>query len=558
MSALGPAGSLAVSAAPDYAMPADILADERAEFVYVAEIYPYNLAAGAGEEAIAAFPIAGDPIADDAGSVGLFFATQEWATAPTDYPANQPFDGRLREPLSFVRSLLGSSRFGSLARGRGSLSIDNADGAYDAYVTGYALAGRRVVVRVGRVTDAYADFVTLFDGTARDWRFNIAGIEIELRDAGFKLDVPAQPNSYAGTGGIEGGDDLAGKRRPLALGFVEHAELTLVDPANLIYQVHDGAIATDLAILDQGVALTYGTNDQASYAALEAYSVAAGEFELWPAGGFVKLGSLPAGVVTFQSAEGDGLALTGAIVRDLIAATTLLDPQELVASSFAALDAAQAADVGIFIAPSDNADAGEIIEDLLAGIGAFGAFDRHGRFFVDRIVEPAGSPVDVFDGTDIVELDRDPLPAGLAPPPWRTRVAYKRNYQVLDGELAAAVAAADRAYFAEHYLLGIGSDPAVLTAFPLAQDSEPVEAFFAAAADAEAEAARLQVLYGTLRSLWRLTLPRRALLLELGDLISIKHPRFGLSAGRSVLVLEVAPEINAGGRADLVEVVAYG
>lgn len=558
MSAFGPAGSLAISAAPAYATPAEILADETAEFIYVAEVYPYSLAAGNGEEAIGAFPIAGLPIADASGTEPLFFATQQWATGPLDYPANQPFDGRLREPLSFVRSLLGGTRFDSLARGRGSLAIDNADGAYDAFVTGYALAGRRVAVKVGRVTDAYADFVTIFDGTARDWRFGVADIEIELRDSGFKLDVPAQPNSYAGSGGIEGGADLAGKRRPLALGYVEHAGVTLVDPANLIYQLHDGAIATGFQVLDQGVALAYGGNDQASYAALEAYSVAAGEFEIWPAGGFVKLGSLPAGVVTVRSAQGGGLAQTGEIVRSLIAATTLLDPQELVAARFAALDAEQDADVGIFVPTDDGGDASEIAADLLAGIGAFGAFDRHGRFYVDRIVEPIGTPVDAFDGSDIVELDRAPLPAALAPPPWRTRVAYKRNYQVLDGELASGVAAADRSYLAERNLLGVGSNPSVLTAFPLAQDAEAVEAYFNAEADAEAEAARLQVLYGTLRSLWRLTLPRRALLLELGDLITIAHPRFGLAEGRDVLVLEVAPEINAGGRVDLVEVVAYG
>lgn len=53
-------------------------------------------------------------------------------------------------------------------------------------------------------------------------------------------------------------------------------------------------------------------------------------------------------------------------------------------------------------------------------------------------------------------------------------------------------------------------------------------------------------------------LPRRALLRELGDVIEVTHSRFGLSAGRSMLVLETTPLINVGDAVDLCEVVAYG
>jgi hypothetical protein len=50
-------------------------------------------------------------------------------------------------------------------------------------------------------------------------------------------------NTYAGTGGLEGGTDLKGKPKPRA-GATLNVSAPLVDSANLIYQVHDGRSAT--------------------------------------------------------------------------------------------------------------------------------------------------------------------------------------------------------------------------------------------------------------------------------------------------------------------------
>lgn len=555
--ALGLTGSFPDADAPPYVRPEVLLADEDAEFVYVAELYPYDLGS-TGEEVIGSFPIGSEPLAGAGGVTPFYFATQEWATAPTDAPANQAFDGRLRNPLGFSRSLIGGERFESLVTGDGSLTIDNTDGAYDGLPNDYAIDGRRVVVKVGRTTDAYSDFVTLFEGTARDWHGDVDQIEVLTRDNGYKLEVPAQPNIYGGTGGAEGGDDLAGKRKPILLGPVQHGGPVLVDPALLIYQLADGAIANDVEILDRGVALTPGGNDQASYAALAAYSVAAGEYEFYPAGGYVKLGSLPDGIVSFRGATGGGLAQTGEIIRSLLASTVLLDPQEVAGASFTALDALQPADVGLFVGPDDGSSVADAARHLLAGIGAFGAFDRYGRLYVARIDAPGGDPVDSFDAGDIVALSREPLGSGLSPPPWRIRTAYQRNFMELTGELAGSVSAADRATFAEPYLLAQSADPTIITAHALAQDANPVESYFDAQADAEAEAARLLFLFATGRALWRMQLPRRALLLELGDVITVTFPRFGLAGGMQMTVMETAPAINTGDAADLVEVVAYG
>lgn len=429
MSGFGCCGGLAWGEGAEYHYPLDVLGDDRAGVGYIvtAELYPINLGAD-GVEAGGSFPIGDLPLPGDAGIEPLYFATEEWATSPHDVPWNQPFDGRLRDPLRFQRSLLSGERFGGVVQGGGALTIDNLDGDYDSFLTGYGLDGRRVVVKIGRRTDPYSSFVPIFEGTARDWRGSLSQIEVILRDNGFKLDGAAQPNIYAGTGAEEGGDELAGKRRPLVLGKVQHGPVTSVDPALLIYQVHDGAIDPSIEILDRGVPLTPNGANQASYAGLVAVSLAPGEFELWPAGGFVKLGALPDGQVTFRAGKGGPATQTAAIVRNLLGPTSILDPQEIDETSFEALDDLQPADVGIYLSPESSPTTADAAADLLLGIGAFGAFDRLGRFYVGRLDEPTGMVADAFDRTDIIAIEREPLPGPLSPPPWRIRSAYARNF----------------------------------------------------------------------------------------------------------------------------------
>lgn len=556
MPAFGARCTLPAAAAYDYARPIDVLSDESAEFVYVLELYPFELGA-AGELVVGDYPIGGLPFPEESAATALYFATKPWATGPLDAPHNQAFDFRLKGPLAISQTLITGQRFDSLVGADGSITLSNDDGNYDSLLSGYAIDGRRVVVKVGRVSDRYADFVTLFDGTARDWQGTSSAIEILVRDNSYLLETPAQPNIYAGTGDDEGGDELAGKRRPITLGLVEHMPATLVDPALLIYQLNDGAIANDPVVLDKGLALTAGGNDQASYSALAAYTVAAGEFELWPAGGFFKLGSLPDGIVTASGVHGAGIATTSELVNQLLEATPLR-AQKIDQDSLTALETLQGASVGIYIGTDDGLSVGDAIGNLLEGIGAFACFDRLGRFYVARIDAPAGDAVDSFNKTDIKSLEREALGAGLSPPPWRIRNAYKRNYEQLTGELAGGVTAADRAYFSQPYLLGSAADPTIITSHALAQDADPIESYFADAGAAAAEAGRLLYLFATNRGLWRMQLPRRAHLLKLGDIVDVSFPRFGLTGGTRMIVLEKAPAINTGDDVDMVEVVAYG
>jgi hypothetical protein len=495
----------------------------------------------------------------------LYVATREFATEPDDVPSSRPFRGVLAEPLrSFRRSILGAT-IGEYATGDGVLVVQNTDAEYDRYIRDYAIDGREIVVKLGRVgIDDYADFFTVFSGTAADWDADEETLTIYLRDNGYRLEVPAQSHVYAGTGDEEGGEDLTGKRIPLAFGAVLNVPPTLVVANQLVHQVHDGEVQDIPAVYDRGVALTQGV-DVPTFDTLIYTTVPAGYYATCLAQGFFKLGSTPSGTITadVEGAVVDGvfLSATGQIVRHLIGtATDLVDPDDVDTASFAALAGSQSTAVGYWLGPDDTLTVRDVVAQLMGGIGGWVGFGRDGTVYAELFTTPIGLPRMSFDRTDMVgdvgqALIRERLPSGTVST-WRQRVAYQRSWTV-QTDLANSVTDARRAFVAEPYRLAQASDADVLGDHPLARDPEPIEAFFSEQADALAEADRLLALYATGRWLYRMQLPRRALLLELGDVIKVTYPRWDLADGHLLRVVEITENI-ASGQLDTVEVVAYG
>lgn len=327
----------------------------------------------------------------------IYAATAEFATKPTDTLVSQSFAGALDQPLNFRRSILGGSGIGVFTVGDGILEINNTDAGYDTFINSYAVDGRSIVVKLGRLIDSYDLFTTIFSGTAADWTIDETAVHIIMRDNSYKLTVPAQPNAYGGTGGSDGGADLTGKRKPRAFGYVLNVEPPLVDPSNLIYQVNDGAINSIDAVYDRGIALSVDS-DFVDYAGLLGATISAGFFSTCLALGFLKLGSSPAGTVT-ADVQGDALggtfvSTTGTIVRRLLGSTVITDPGGLNTASFAALEAAQPAQVGYWLGPEGTHSVADCISDLMAGIGGWGGFRRDGAFEVNIFVKPGTPSVD--------------------------------------------------------------------------------------------------------------------------------------------------------------------
>lgn len=161
-----------------------MLAGPRADLVVTAELKMWEIGGSGPEER-------------------LRVASAAWATRPDDVPSSTPYMPRL-ESHSFKRSINNGDRFGGMATGDGQIVVANTDGALDAYVDGYAFDGREVIVRIGRKTDLQEHHHILFRGVVANVSADDDKVTFALRDKSDRLNVPAQPNVYAGTGGSEG------------------------------------------------------------------------------------------------------------------------------------------------------------------------------------------------------------------------------------------------------------------------------------------------------------------------------------------------------------------
>jgi hypothetical protein len=481
----------------------------------------------------------------------ILAASQPYATSPTDAMPNLLFEGDLSKVLRFDRSIVSGGGFGRMSIGVGELELNNADGSYDDLIDKYSVDGRRVIVKVGAKDGSYDTFRTIYDGTAQGWEVDESVLRISLRDGGYKLEVPASASLYAGTGNLEGPSDLKGKRKPLALGYVDNVSPPLIIPGELVFQVNDGPVQAIPLVYDRGSPLTLSA-DYPTPTALRGATVGGAQFATCLAYGLFRLGAAPVGTIT-ADVQGDktGGVFAGTtveIVRRLLTRSAIVeDPAGLVESSFDVLDEVQPANVGYWLEPDSTETLRSVINALLGGIGAWGDFRRDGLFQVGRLEAPSGEPDATYTASQILALRRGRLPAALSPPPWRFRCVWGRNWTVQTD--VAAIVLPDRAsYLSQPFRTAASADTALgerlKATYLLAQDPEPVQSFFYREVDAQTEADRLLELYSPARALYTIPLKLQPLIHEIGDVVEVQDKRFDLKYGRLMRIVDISEDLN--------------
>ncbi|MGE0446383.1 MAG: hypothetical protein AB7P99_14240 [Vicinamibacterales bacterium] len=467
----------------------------------------------------------------------LRMGSQGYTSQPTDTPASTYWHSHLAQPIDFARRIDHRDGLGGIARIDGETEIINIDGTWDSLLDNYAIDGRRILVRMGRPGDPLTNFGHVLVAFGLDVEGSRDSVRVRIDDGLARLDKPVQVAAYAGTGALEGGADLKGKYRPLAFGQVLNVPAVLVDSVKLIYQVHAGAVDDIPAVYDRGVALVRGT-DYASQSDLTTTAPTAGQYRVWPDGGYYRLGGTPAGTVTADvqgDAAGGYVETTADVVQRILMAQAGFTTADINFAAFAQTNADAPAAVGIWIG-TDAVRTIDIVDALARGIGAFAGFTRYGVFALGVVTAPSGGGAADFTDENIVTIERLLLPAALAPVVWRVSVGYQRNYTV-QADLAASVSVARRAFAAEEYRLATAEDATVKTAHLLARELVRVDGYFATQVDAEDEADRLLALFKERRGLYRLVTKMQALRLELGDVVSIDTSRFGFAGGRLARVV---------------------
>lgn len=500
----------------------------------------------------------------------IYAATREFITRPTDIPADTPFWGTMQKALRLDRSIISGSGFGAVTSGWGEMELINLEGDYDHLIAEYAVDGRAVTVKVGEDGAAYDSFVTLYEGTAAGWHVEEDVLRLKIRDNAYLIEKPACASIYAGTGGLEGLDELKGKRKPRAFGELLNVAPPAIGmvPAQLVYQVNDGPVQAVLAVYDRGVALV-SAGDYASSAALlsaatgaagSGAAIEAGEYATCLAAGIFKLGGAPVGQITcdLQGDKRGGVYVnqTAPIVRRLLETVQNAQPGPN-EPSFVSVGELAPASVGFWLGLDEQASTADVIAELMSGIGGWGGFRRNGTFEIGLIRGPAATPMAIYDRVDIVEIAREPLPDAYDPPAQRYRAVWGRNWTVQNDVDGQNIPADRVAFLSEAYRVAATSDAAaamIRTSHPRAQDPAPIESYYHLQADAQAHADRSLDLFSATRSLYRIVVKAHPFVHEIGETIRVIYPRWDLHAGRNLVIVALTEDTDE----NKVELRAFG
>ena len=281
--------------------------------------------------------------------------------------------------------------------------------------------GRDLVVYMGELEAAFGAYGVLFSGTVEDVVWNESVFSLVLRDTGAPLDDPVQETVFAGSGGLEGGDDLKDEIKPLLYGIKINIAPVLVDSATQIYVVHDNSINAVLDVFDAGVQLTNaGDITTLSLPALGNWTPVGGEYITDLANGAIRVGAEPFGPLTMD-AEGDdtGSYVNKAadVIQRIITSKSSLVVGDLDAASFTALNADESGPIGVYLTKRINTR--QVIDQILKGIVAFGVARADGKIEVGKL--KFATPAETIEEDDVVKIERKET----SNPAWRVKINYK-------------------------------------------------------------------------------------------------------------------------------------
>ncbi len=473
--------------------------------------------------------------------VTLYASTDGYTSKAGDTPERTHFPARVMQAFQYRRSLLGGPELGGLVtQGYGDLIFDNADGFWDAIVRDYTVDGREIRTRLGDMDLAYGSFAGVWNGTARGWSATDMEMRIGMRDFGFLLDRVLQRAFYGGTGGLDGGDDLAGRPRPVALGFCEN-----VTPAYLgVLDLGDGPLHTYQVNWRSVQGVTEVREGGLAYDEVTEGAPSGGEWKQDASLGIFQIGSTPIEAIT-ADVEGDDEGgyvetlpdVVGRLLTDFSAA---FGESRIEAATFAELASDVPGPVNHYIG-TEPANLGATIGALLAGAAAWGGFNRPGRFEV-RALKAPGTPRITLTEAQIKgapeRLGPGELPESVQLPTKRRRIGYRRNWTVQRGGVLAGATEAVRSFVTDEYRVAESFDNATETRNSLAGDPEMIPSPFNLKADAEAVCQRLMDLFGGLFEFYRVRARCNYFAIELGTTVRLRYPRLNIQTGGDFIVVD--------------------
>ncbi|MCC5074289.1 hypothetical protein [Xanthomonas campestris] len=452
-----------------------------------------------------------------------FVSSEDYMSDPADTPASQAYEGLISmEGLATIASVSFWPWDSASRAGTAQLRVQDAHGALDALALSSA---RDVPVAVRQVLQGKP-----LRTASPVSRYVLDRIDIEsdgskalvLRDAHDDLDSPLNCAVFL----PPQGDTLAWQPQPVVIGAVRSVPGIKVNSDGSAQWLSDAPLASVGAVLDRGAAILAGTG----------YALASGGQQL-------AMTSPPLGpLVADVSTQAD---LEPATLRQALAAVFgRIGKSAWSGADADALDLATGyAGVGYYAAQA--ATPRQALSGILPSYAADWWQDGDGVLRLSRLVDPD----DATDADLAFELDWHELQADLVvmpdlAPNLSRRMGYQPNALVLaPGDLITDLAQlppATRQQLTAEYRGQVYAAGTLASRYAHAETAAPMVSRFDRREDAQAEIDRVIRLYAVPRYFYagRLT-GRTDLQLRPGQVGRITYHRYGLQAGRKVLVTGV-------------------
>jgi hypothetical protein len=305
--------------------------------------------------------------------------------------------------------------------------------------------GAELTVKVGDDATPAPTFPLLLKATVSASEVADGALTLTIGDLSTALNKPIAPDTFKGTGGVEGADIVLGRVKRRSFGTCYNVEGLILDPAYLIYEFGDPfrPFASIDRVYDRGragpiqIVAWQGTVD-ATLAALRNAVVPAGGGVVAPSIACVKWWTTP-GLLT---ADISGERYGGQPASAPHLANLLASSGGMVVANVFAAHATRSGIVGLHCADSSETIAAAL-DRLLIGVSLFWVLNPEGTIRLG-----AWSFDSAVDGEAIEELTSDvPKRRVLYAPIKGRKLGYRVNNRVMnDGEIASVLLATDTFY----------------------------------------------------------------------------------------------------------------
>lgn len=443
-----------------------------------------------------------------------------YRTSPTDSPANTSYDSCAEVKVLYTEEISLTTDDASL--NAGVITVNNYDGKKDGWLN-YVWINRPILALIGDMSWPKSEFRTIFNGVQADLvpdgRHTMS---LKLRDKSQRLNAPLTEIKLGGN--TQNKDNLI----PLVFGECHNVTPLLVDPTNLIYKVHNGAIERIIEVRDNGVPVAATAN------------LTNGTFTLQ---------NQSFGTVT-ASVQGDKVGTTYTnkiastikhIVKTYGKDVDKFTDADIDTTKFDAFDAAFPQPIGAYF--PDRTNVLEACRMLASSVGAQILMDRVGKLQIVQLAIPANGTPTVIDsnhmivGTLAPVMKTDPVAA--------VKLGFNKNWTEQD-DMLVNIPEEHKDLYGEEWLTTTVVDDTVKAKYRLTGEPVQQDTMLLTRADADVEASRRLNLWKVPRIVYEFEGTPEMLSLVLGQPVTVYNNRFGMSNGVTGTVISLAPDWSNG------------